>query len=71
MKNLPVFLCSYYKSYRFGGFDEINAICFANTQQEALGIIITQYPETDTDKWNIMEQYSEVLAVSEISTMSN
>lgn len=71
MNGLPIFLCSYYKSYGFGAFDEIYAMCFANTEQEALGLILTEYPKTDVKNWSIVEQFSDTLSVIEISSRSD
>lgn len=71
MTSLPVFLCDYYRSYGWGGFEEIYTLCFANTEQEALGLILTEYPNTKANYWAIREQCSDKLDILEITTRSN
>lgn len=71
MKPLKVYLCSYYKTYGYGGFDEIYVMCFANTESEALGLIITEYPKTTASGWSVIEQISDTLGVVEISSRTN
>ena len=69
--SLKVYLCSYYRSHGWGAFEEIYAICFANTESEALGLLLTDYPQTDTYYWSIVEQASSSLGVLEITGRTN
>lgn len=52
---LKVYTASYYETYGYGAYDDIECIVIANTESEALGFLITDHPETEAEKWGIVE----------------
>jgi len=51
MPNLTLFLFSYYDHWAYGGFEMKEIAVVANTESEALGMILDKYPETTPTKW--------------------
>jgi len=68
---LKFFLANYYRSYGFGGYDNIYCTVVANTESEALGLLIEQYVKTDAKYWCVWEPDCSKISVDEISNNSN
>lgn len=65
------FMCYYYRSYGYGAYDDIMCITTANTESEALGLVLQYYPETQATYWGIGETDCSTIGVEHISNNSN
>lgn len=68
--SLKVFTASCNDRWGYGGFEEVDTIVTANTEEEALGLVLTAYPKL-TDNWVVEEVQTERLEVQLISHRSS
>jgi hypothetical protein len=51
--SLNVYIANYYKSYGYGAFDELVTVVCANTETEALGLVLEENQNTVANGWTI------------------
>lgn len=50
---MNVYNASYDDYWNFSGYEEIECIVIANTKEEALGLVITEYDDLPVKNWEI------------------
>lgn len=50
---MNVYNCYYYKAYGYGAYEEYDAIIVANSESEALGFALTEFPTTIGAQWQV------------------
>ena len=68
---MRLFHGNFSKSYGWGAFDEHDCIIIANTEEEALGLALTHYPETVADGWSFEEISTDKLLCYPVSSRIN
>lgn len=65
---LKPFIGSYRDSWAYGGYENIDVFIAANTESEALGMILEQYPTKTTKCWSIQEMHLDEPYIEYISS---
>lgn len=52
---LKVFIGSYWETWNYGGWAEEVCTVVANTENEALGLLLEEYPNLKTSCWYVTE----------------
>lgn len=68
---MKLWSCSYYQSWGYGAYEDIECIINAETKEVALGLALEKYKETDTKYWFVEELVLEDYEVYEISKESD
>lgn len=64
---MKIFHCYFHWSGAFGCYQEHHAIAVATSASEALGLAITEYPNTDRADWLIYEIQTIESSIERIS----
>ena len=50
---MNTYRASYRETWAYGGYEDKECIVVANTEQEALGLVLEEEPKTNTKDWEI------------------
>jgi len=67
---LKVFTAEYNETWNYGGYETIHTVVVANTESEALGLVLTCYSNLPNN-WSIEEVDTSKVRVEEIERTSS
>lgn len=68
---LKLFHASFSQTWSYGGYEYEDCIVCANTEEEALGLVLEHKPDSQARYWSITELDTTKVGVEEISSSSS